>query len=164
MAIAKREAARKGLYSRFFRGPILAPDDPSDLSFPPASSLIHSADHNPVRQIVTSAKESTRQTSSHLETKEERRERKRLKRERTEKKAAKKAAKAEKHETSKEQRRARKEAKRARKTLDKELSDNVEHQRPLGDAVFATSDQSRSQGRREDTGDAKRKGKEKKDS
>lgn len=30
MALAKREAARRGLYSRFFRGPILGPDVPSE--------------------------------------------------------------------------------------------------------------------------------------
>lgn len=157
MTIAKREAARKGLYSRFFRGPILAPDDPSNLSLPLASSLIHSANQS-------SAKESTKQTSSHLETKEERRERKRLKREKTEKRAANKAVKAEKHETSKEQRRARREAKRARKALNKELSNHVKCQKSPGDAVFATVDQSRSQERREGTGNAKRKRREKKDS
>jgi len=166
MTIAKREAARKGLYSRFFRGPILAPDVPSNLELPLASSPMHSADHTPERQIVPhthapSTKESIKRTSSPLlETKEERRERKRLKRERKEKKAAKKAVKAEKQKTtlvSKDERRA---AKRVQKTLEKGPPDTAELQKPPGDV---TVDQSRSQGQREGD-DAKRKKRKKRDS
>ena len=99
ITIAKREAARKGLYSRFFRGPVLAPDVTSN-STTPTSSPLHSADHplegQSIPQIdIASTKQSRKRTSpQRLETREERRERKRLKRERREKKAAKKAAKA----------------------------------------------------------------------
>ncbi|OJA12091.1 hypothetical protein AZE42_03443 [Rhizopogon vesiculosus] len=156
ITIAKREAARKGLYSRFFRGPVLAPDIPSNLESPLTLSPIHSADHTPERQIVPhthapSTKESIKRTP--LQTKEERRERRRLKRERKEKKAIKKAAKAEKQKTtlvSKDERRA---AKRVQKTLEKGLPDNAELEKPPRDV---TVDQSRSQGQHEGD-EAKRK-------
>ncbi|KAJ8595267.1 hypothetical protein M405DRAFT_381512 [Rhizopogon salebrosus TDB-379] len=161
ISIAKREAARKGLYSRFFRGPILAPDDPSNLPSPLASSLMHSPDHTPERDSdALGTTESTKQTSSQLlETKEERRERKRLKRERREKKAAKKKAMAEiqKNLESKDGRRAWKEARRVQKALGKEPLHNAELQELLGDA---TVDQSLPH---EGTVVAKRKKRKKKD-
>ncbi|KAG1745967.1 uncharacterized protein EDB91DRAFT_135135 [Suillus paluster] len=147
IAIAKREAARKGLYSRFFRGPILGPDDPSNLSSSSASSPMHSADPTPERDIAPqtvapSEKESTKRKSSELlETREQRRERNRLKREKKEKKAAKaeKEKNALRNLESKDDRRARKEAKRALKALEKQSSDNAELRKPPGDV-----DQSRS--------------------
>ncbi|KAG2338508.1 hypothetical protein BDR05DRAFT_969208 [Suillus weaverae] len=154
MTIAKREAARKGLYSRFFRGPTLTPDDPSNLSSPPAPSPLHSADPTPEREIapqtdVPSRKENTKQKSSELlETREQRRERKRLKREKKEKRAAK--ARKEKpvlHDLeTKDERRARKEAKKAMKILEANSPDIAEPRKPPGDVVFTNIDHPRSQG------------------
>lgn len=158
MTIAKREAARKGLYSRFFRGPMLTPDDPSNLSSSPAPSPLHSADPTPGREIapqtdVPSGKESTkRKLSELLETREQRRERKRLKREKKEKRAAKRTAKAKKERPvlhdfeTKDERRARKEAKRAMKTLEANCPDIAERRKPPEDVVFTGVGQPRSQG------------------
>ncbi|KAG2129149.1 hypothetical protein DEU56DRAFT_818059 [Suillus clintonianus] len=163
MTIAKREAARKGLYSRFFRGPTLAPDDPSNLTSSPPSPL-HSADPTPEREIapqtdVPSKKKSTkRKISEHSETRDQRREIKRLKREKREKKAAKKAAKTGTEKSilhdleTKDERRARKEAKRALKAL-KKLPDNAGLRKPPGDVVFKSVDQPRSRGQHERTVD-----------
>jgi hypothetical protein len=158
MIIAKREAARKGLYSRFFRGPTLAPDDPSNLLSSPAPSPFHSADPTPEREIapqtdILNRKESTKRKSPELlESGGQRRERKRLKREKKEKKAAKRAAKAKKEKPvlhdleTKDERRARNEAKRAMKTLEANSPDIAER-RNLPEVVAITSlHQPRSQG------------------
>ncbi|KAG2071412.1 hypothetical protein BDR04DRAFT_1231197 [Suillus decipiens] len=155
MAIAKREAARQGLYSRFFRGPTLSPDDPSKPTSPAPS--LHSADPTLQREIApqTNFKETTKRKSSELlETREQRRERKRLKREKKEKRAAKVAAKARKEKVelqdlkTKDKRRARKEAKRAVavKTLEANLPDIPERRKPREDLVFTSVDKLRSQG------------------
>ncbi|KAG2361499.1 hypothetical protein BDR07DRAFT_1461387 [Suillus spraguei] len=155
MTIAKREAARQGLYSRFFRGPTLSPDDPIKSSSPAPSSL-HSADPTLQREIApqTNCKESTKRKSLELlETREERRERKRLKREKKNKRAANVAAKARKEKAvlhdleTKDKRRARKEAKRAvaAKILEANSSDIPERRKPPGDVVFTSVDKPRSQ-------------------
>lgn len=157
MTIAKREAARKGLYSRFFRGPTLAPDDPSNLPPSPAPSPLHSADPIPEREIapqtdVTSKKESTKRKSSELlESREQRRERKRLKREMKEKKSAKRAAKAMKEKPvlhdfeTKDERRARKEAKKVMKTFEANSPDIVERRQLPGVVDITSPHQPRSQ-------------------
>ncbi|KAG1885094.1 hypothetical protein F4604DRAFT_1729717 [Suillus subluteus] len=158
MTIAKREAARMGLYSRFFRGPTLAPDDPSKLSSSPSPSPLHSADSTPERDIapltdVPSRKESTKRKSTDLlETQEQRIEIKRLKREKKEKRAAKRAAKAKKEKPvlhnleTKDERRVRKEAKRAMKNLEGNSPDIAERRKLPGDVVITSLDQPRSQG------------------
>ncbi|KAG2102199.1 uncharacterized protein F5147DRAFT_762520 [Suillus discolor] len=161
MTIAKREAARKGLYSRFFRGPTLAPDDPSNLSSSPAPSPLHSTDSTPERDIapqtdVPSRKQSTKRKSSELlETREQRKERKRLKREKKEKRAAEtRKEKSVLHGfETKDERRARKEAKRAMKTLEANSPDIAECGKPpaAGDVVFTSLDQPPSQGQCERT-------------
>ncbi|KAG1751182.1 hypothetical protein EDB19DRAFT_1675824 [Suillus lakei] len=147
LTIAKREAARKGLYSRFFRGPTLAPDDPSNLSSSPVPSPLHSADSTPEREIApqTDIPSSTKRKSSELlETREQRRERKRLKREKKEKRAAK---------AGKEKPTLHDEAKRALKALKEKSPDIAEFRKPPGDVVFTSVDQSRSQGQHERTVD-----------
>lgn len=164
MTIAKREAARKGLYSRFFRGPTLAPDDPSNLSSSPAPSPLHSADSTPERDIapqtdVPSRKQSTkRKLSELLETREQRKERKRLKREKKEKRAAEtRKEKSVLHGfETKDERRARKEAKRAMKILEANSPDIAECGKPpaTGDVVFTSLDQPPSQGQCERSIDA----------
>ncbi|KAG1822818.1 uncharacterized protein BJ212DRAFT_1330584 [Suillus subaureus] len=139
MTIAKREAARKGLYSRFFRGPMLAPDDSSNLVI-----IAPQTD-------VPSSKESTKRKSSELlETREQRRERKRLKRKKKDKKAAKRAAKAKKEKPvlhdlkTKDERSSRKKAKRTMKKLEVNSPDIAERRKPPRDVVFASVDQLRS--------------------
>lgn len=164
MTIAKREAARKGLYSRFFRGPTLAPDDPSNLSSSPAPSPLHSADSTPERDIapqtdVPSRKQSTkRKLSELLETREQRKERKRLKREKKEKRAAEtRKEKSVLHGfETKDERRARKEARRAMKILEANSPDIAECGNPpaTGDVVFTSLDQPPSQGQCERSIDA----------
>ncbi|KAG2757947.1 hypothetical protein P692DRAFT_20948033 [Suillus brevipes Sb2] len=158
MTIAKREAARKGLYSRFFRGPTLAPDDPSNLPPSPAPSPLHSANPTPEREIspqtdVPSRKESTKRKSSELlESREQRRERKRLKREMKEKKSTKRAAKDRKEKPvqhdfeTKDERRARKEAKKVMKTFEANTPDIAERQQLPGVVVITSPHQPRSQG------------------
>ncbi|KAG2155996.1 uncharacterized protein EDB93DRAFT_1129288 [Suillus bovinus] len=151
ITIAKREAARKGLYSRFFRGPTLAPDVPSNLSSSPPSPL-HSADLIPERELtpqteVPSRKQNTKRKSSELlETREQRKERKRLKREKKEKREAK--------AKTKDERRVRKEAKRAIKTLEANSPGIAECGKPPGNVVFTSLDQPRSLGQCERSVDA----------
>jgi nucleolar protein TMA23 len=156
ITIAKREAAKKGLYSRFFRGPILGPDDPINLSSPPAPSPLHCPYPTSEREIAPQTdapnrKEGTkRKLSELLETRDQRRERKRLKREKKEKRAAKRAAKAKKekpvlHNLEKKDR-ARKEAKRTMKQLKANSLDTAERQKPPVDVVFTSIDQPGSQG------------------
>lgn len=105
LATAKREAAKRSLYSRFFRGPVLGPsDDPrADTTSPfvPSSSESssvstpapeHVGDRHDV--IGEPKKSKNRKSEDKVETKEERRERKRLKSERKAARAAKKVEKA----------------------------------------------------------------------
>ncbi|KAH0832045.1 ATP synthase regulation protein NCA2-domain-containing protein [Lanmaoa asiatica] len=106
LATAKREAAKRGLYSMFFRGPVLGPDDDprvnstSDLT---ASSSESSSISTPVPEHVGDQDnivgEMKKNEKCKAETKEERREHKRFKKER---KAAKKAEKALAREKVKE--------------------------------------------------------------
>ncbi|KIJ64550.1 hypothetical protein HYDPIDRAFT_28490 [Hydnomerulius pinastri MD-312] len=125
IAIAKREAAKRGLYSRFFRGPVLGPDgdgaESSLSSTPSSSSSAPSSSSTPVpegtiptptSQLAERKKRKKRKRrpdsqpelqnepaggrkEDMKESKEERRERKRLRRERREARAAKRARKAE---------------------------------------------------------------------
>ncbi|KAI6147313.1 hypothetical protein BKA82DRAFT_956173 [Pisolithus tinctorius] len=96
IAAAKREAVKRGLYSRFFRGPILGPDDePSTCTTIPATSISPSLPASSETTPEPVEKKSKRRRSeSNAETKEERRERKRIKRERKEARRLKRAAKA----------------------------------------------------------------------
>ncbi|KAG6377078.1 ATP synthase regulation protein NCA2-domain-containing protein [Boletus reticuloceps] len=89
LATAKREAAKRGLYARFFRGAVLGPDDDSCGDNASHSGSL-SCEASRRRREGESKK---RKAEDRAETKEERRERKRLKRERKAAKAAKKAAK-----------------------------------------------------------------------
>ncbi|KAF8442936.1 hypothetical protein L210DRAFT_960750 [Boletus edulis BED1] len=99
LATAKREAAKRGLYARFFRGAVLGPDDDSCASHSVLLSCEASSVSTPVSERVgdqedvrETDKSKKRKAEDRAETKEERRERKRLKRERKAAKAAKKAA------------------------------------------------------------------------
>ncbi|KAF8133772.1 hypothetical protein EV363DRAFT_1397186 [Boletus edulis] len=99
LATAKREAAKRGLYARFFRGAVLGPDDDSCASHSVSLSCEASSVSTPVSERVgdqedvrETDKSKKRKAEDRAETKEERRERKRLKRERKAAKAAKKAA------------------------------------------------------------------------
>ncbi|KAG6335561.1 hypothetical protein ID866_3524 [Astraeus odoratus] len=101
IAIAKREAAKRGLYSKFFRGPVLGPDtDPSTSTAPSTSSspptlIVDSGSEDLPGSVKGVEKKRKRKPSDRAETKEERRERKRLKKER---KAAKILRRMEKGE------------------------------------------------------------------
>ncbi|KAF9242520.1 hypothetical protein BU15DRAFT_72638 [Melanogaster broomeanus] len=92
VATAKREAAKRGLYSKFFRGPVIGPDVmPLSVSTPATERVDGTV------KITEQARESKKRKSEDgAETREERRERKRLKRERKAARAARKAQKAEK--------------------------------------------------------------------
>lgn len=85
IAAAKREAMKRGLYSKFFRGPVLGPDNEpctcatTATSASPASVASSESTPPPVEK-----KTKRRRPEGSPETKEERRERKRLKRERKE--------------------------------------------------------------------------------
>ncbi|KAH7911740.1 hypothetical protein BJ138DRAFT_886598 [Hygrophoropsis aurantiaca] len=128
IATAKREAAKQGLYSRFFRGPVLGPDDNSDITptpSPPFTGLVGETIH-----IV--ADENTKinhDLNDHVETKTERRERKRLK---SEAKEAKRNAKAEKRKRKDEQQagghhKKRKKLKNEMKKIHAEIPTNTKH-------------------------------------
>ena len=96
LATAKREAAKRGLYARFFRGPVLGPDDAASQVAPlSCSSESSESIVTPVPEHVVDTKKRNRKSeeTGKAET-EERRERKRLKKERKVARAAKKAAKA----------------------------------------------------------------------
>ncbi|KAI6114215.1 hypothetical protein F5141DRAFT_1291029 [Pisolithus sp. B1] len=96
IAAAKREAVKRGLYSRFFRGPVLGPDnDPctcptSATSASPTSVALSEITPQPVEK-----KTKRRRPEGGSETKEGRRERKRLRRERKEARRLNKETKAE---------------------------------------------------------------------
>ena len=105
LATAKREAAKRGLYARFFRGPVLGPDRPdlragnapvsTSSPSPSPSSVRTSSTSTPVPEHVGETEQSKkRKSEDRVETKEERRERKRLKRERKAARAARKDEKA----------------------------------------------------------------------
>jgi hypothetical protein len=98
MALAKRESARRGLYSRFFRGPVLGPDTegPPVLEVTPRSSPSRSESNGPKRNVTVTENEKKRKSREEVkeetgvarkkrkskkedETKEERRKRRRLK-------------------------------------------------------------------------------------
>lgn len=96
IAAAKREAIKRGLYSKFFRGPVLGPDnDPctcttTATSASPASVASSESTPQPVEK-----KTKRRRVEGSPETKEERSERKRLKRERKEARRLNKKTKSE---------------------------------------------------------------------
>ena len=104
LATAKREAAKRGLYARFFRGPVLGPDsdphsgttshlDPSSSESSPVSTSVpeHVGDQEDVGETKKSKK---RKAEDRVETKKERKERRRLKKARKAARAAKRAEKA----------------------------------------------------------------------
>lgn len=92
LATAKREAAKRGLYARFFRGPVLGPDD--DPCKRDASDAGPSSPARASEQDRISGDTKKRKPDGDAETKEERREQKRLKKERKAARAAKRAEKA----------------------------------------------------------------------
>ena len=102
MSLAKRETARRGLYSRFFRGPVLGPDteEPEVLEVAQRSSPSRSESNNPKRSVSitelrkekkrksreegeegTGLARKKRKSKGGDETKKERKERKKLKKE-----------------------------------------------------------------------------------
>ncbi|KAL4073080.1 hypothetical protein V8B97DRAFT_1869086 [Scleroderma yunnanense] len=116
VAAAKREAVRRGLYSRFFRGPVLGPDTDTSTSAPPTTSS------SPAPESTSSKiKNKRKKSGERTETEEERRKRKRLKRERREAKALKKPAQENAAESCSED-----SDKEHRKTKE-QLSDPGEH-------------------------------------
>lgn len=70
MALAKREAARRGLYAMFFRGPVLGPDDEEEAILKATEVIFKSQDATP------SENKKKRKLD---ETKDERKQRKMLK-------------------------------------------------------------------------------------
>lgn len=97
IAAAKREAVKRGLYSRFFRGPVLGPDVDSSTSVTPTGSSSPAPESS-----SQEVKKKRRKSKDRDETKEERRERKRLKRERKVTKALEKAAQKDASESCSE--------------------------------------------------------------
>ncbi|ESK95751.1 ribosome biogenesis protein [Moniliophthora roreri MCA 2997] len=101
IALAKREAAKRNLYSRFYRGPILGPDrEPSEQDQPPTplqspSTMATSSPDTPLEE----AEKKKKRKADDLE-KEERRERKRAKKEAKETEKEKRSKKAEKKKKS----------------------------------------------------------------
>ncbi|KAI6041395.1 hypothetical protein EDC04DRAFT_3089159 [Pisolithus marmoratus] len=93
IAAAKREAVKRGLYSRFFRGPVLGPDNDSSTCTTTATSTSPTSSESTPQPAEKKSKR--RRSEGSPETKEERRERKRLKRERKEARRLKKETKAE---------------------------------------------------------------------
>ncbi|KAI6106336.1 hypothetical protein EDD16DRAFT_1524025 [Pisolithus croceorrhizus] len=84
IAAAKREAVKRGLYSRFFRGPVLGPDnDPCTCPTSATSASLASVALPEITPQPVEKKTKRRRPEGSLETKEER-ERKRLRRERKE--------------------------------------------------------------------------------
>ncbi|KIM66857.1 hypothetical protein SCLCIDRAFT_7756 [Scleroderma citrinum Foug A] len=97
IAAAKREAVKRGLYSRFFRGPVLGPDVDSSTSVTPTGSSSPAPESS-----SQEVKKKRRKSKDGDETKEERRERKRLKRERKAAKALEKASQKDASESCSE--------------------------------------------------------------
>lgn len=121
IAAAKREAVKRGLYSRFFRGPVLGPDIDSSTSVTPTTSS-SPAPESSSREV----KRKRRKSKDRVETKEERRERKRLKRERKEAKALEKPAQKEASESCPEDY-ADEEIRKSAMTRERQLSDPGEY-------------------------------------
>ena len=117
IAAAKREAVKRGLYSRFFRGPVLGPDIDSSTSVTPTTSS-SPATESSSREV----KGTRRKSKDRVETKEERRERKRLKRERKEAKALEKPAQQEASESCPEDY-ADEEIRKSAMTRERQLSE-----------------------------------------
>lgn len=150
LATAKREAARRGLYSRFFRGPVLGPDDDpntaSGVAPPsPESSCLCST---PVYEYgeqdsVTgeTRKDKKRKSKDNAESKEERRVRKRLKKECRAARAAKKAEKTLATEKAKEKKNKRRQDTSRRPSTHVDATDAL-------NIVFTTK---KKRGKREDT-------------
>ncbi|KAK1226295.1 hypothetical protein PQX77_010768 [Marasmius sp. AFHP31] len=133
IALAKREAAKRNLYSRFYRGPVLGPDTPEEQSMLQSSteSQMQKAEvvdttHQKNEGTEKEARRKKKRKAEELE-KEERRERKRRKKElkqlekleKRAKKQAKKDSSTEEEEApecvDKAERRKRKEEKRKRR-------------------------------------------------
>lgn len=153
LANAKREAAKRGLYSRFFRGPVLGPENTDGLDGPSQAGP---------SQIVTSAvsesfaQANKRKSEVTPEDSVERRERKRLKKERKEAKKAAKAAKAKdmynastvvEEVDSEEKRKARRERKRE----EKQKKNRAEEIAKPDSAGLAKDDEKKRKGKRKAT-------------
>lgn len=112
MSSAKREAAKRGLYSRFFRGPILGPTDADELDRPsqPSSS-------GGTIQAEIPAPSKKRKSD---ETLEERKERKHQKERKEAKLARKEVRRTKKAGTSFEDGNEEKRARKEPKILDKD--------------------------------------------
>ncbi|KAJ7695674.1 hypothetical protein B0H17DRAFT_930258 [Mycena rosella] len=132
LATAKREAAKRGLYSRFFRGPVIGPDSP--LASEPVIVVAPDVDvliPPPGGEAGPSKKK--RKVSS--EGEDERRERKRLRRERkevdkAERKAEKKALdKAERNSEGKHRRKRKPEAEEGKEGTDDKESEESDKAR-----------------------------------
>ncbi|KIJ17752.1 hypothetical protein PAXINDRAFT_175542 [Paxillus involutus ATCC 200175] len=140
IATAKREAARRGLYSRFFRGPVLGPDDDPSVGTTPDSTPESSSVSTPAPERVddtvkvteTARDNKKRKSDDRTETREERRERKRLKRERKAAKTAKKTEKAKAEAETGSAADGLEDGRKARKRRDKatKLAGDEEHQTP----------------------------------
>ncbi|KAF8842131.1 hypothetical protein BDN67DRAFT_948116 [Paxillus ammoniavirescens] len=143
IATAKREAARRGLYSRFFRGPVLGPDGDPSVGTTPDSTPESSSVSTPAPERVDDTAKVTetargnkkRKSEDRTETREERRERKRLRRERKAAKTAKKAKKAEKAEKAEAEAESAdglEDGRKARKRRDKaaKLTGDEKHRTP----------------------------------
>ncbi|KAF8073769.1 hypothetical protein FPV67DRAFT_765160 [Lyophyllum atratum] len=141
LSIAKREAAKSNLYARFFRGPVLGPDDDHPPTQPKASILeVVSAQtieksvrrdkkgrHQSDGEEGTSDKKRKRDTESGVERRQRKKERKEKKEQKAEakeeRKVRRKLAKEAREMSSTEelQRQERKKQKRASKEKGKEV-------------------------------------------
>ncbi|CAK5270337.1 unnamed protein product [Mycena citricolor] len=110
LAQAKRDAAKRGLYSRFFRGPVVAPDS-DDPAQQPAAPVAEPSDARP------SKKRRRKSTLSDADAKDDsdKRERKRLRQEKRERKELRRQKKERK-----ELRRLKKEKKESRRRKEDE--------------------------------------------
>ncbi|KAJ7366995.1 hypothetical protein DFH08DRAFT_836194 [Mycena albidolilacea] len=108
LASAKREAAKRVLYSRFFRGPVLGPDSPLPISIPATevsttTTVVQAV--TPAGSVEVVAEKPRKKKRKVVDVEEEeRRERKRLKKE---KKELKEKKRAEKKSRGKEKERER---------------------------------------------------------
>lgn len=124
--MAKRDAAKRGLYSKFYRGPVLGPDSPLPTNEPgppiPSVTTPKAAIEAEVTHSDPGPKKSSKKRERSEEDDEERRERKRRraeKKERKERKALKEAHKAADTEVkkawAKKMKKAAKQSKEVRK-------------------------------------------------
>lgn len=81
LANAKREAAKRGLYSRFFRGPILGPHEVEASPDTTLKSSSYDASQSISAQVIYEQPKKKRKTEDDAEGREERRDRKRRKKE-----------------------------------------------------------------------------------